>query len=142
MDASRQDESPQGAGEAAFQPRPLAGLASLAKSLGTALPSQSSPAEANARPRPPAATSPFAQAFQAKLVVAREHKGRGGKSVTCVRGLTGAEAVWERLAKELRHELGSGVRVEDGVLVVQGAMTERVAAALTRRGAARIVIGN
>lgn len=142
MDSSRRGESPDPAGDATFQPRPLAGLASLAKSLPSPLPSKSLPAGANAPPQPSTAPSPFAPAFQAKLVVARENKGRGGKSVTCVRGLTGSEALRERLAKELRHELGSGVRIEDGVLVVQGAMTDRVAAALSRRGAARIVIGN
>ncbi|HUR27966.1 MAG TPA: hypothetical protein VM509_07260 [Planctomycetota bacterium] len=54
----------------------------------------------------------------------------------------GTAELLETLARELRHELGTGVRAVDGELIVQGALTERLAACLAKRGAARIVIGN
>ena len=84
----------------------------------------------------------MAKALRGKIVIARDARGRGGKTVTTVRGVVGSAALLEALAKELRHELGLGVKVDDGTLLVQGAQSERLAACLTRRGALRIVIGN
>jgi len=122
----------------ALRSRPLAQLAQLAAGLPS-LPD----AEKQAQPSPArAASTPWARALRGKLVIARDARGRGGKTVTCVRGIEAAPALLEALAKELRHELGTGVRVEQGVLIVQGALSVRVAACLEQRGAARIVLGN
>jgi translation initiation factor 1 (eIF-1/SUI1) len=86
--------------------------------------------------------SPLSRALAGRIVISRDARGRGGKTVTFARGIVAATALLEELARDLRHELGTGVRVEDGALIVQGALTERLAAALAKRGAARIVIGN
>ena len=66
--------------------------------------------------------------------VQRETKGRGGKSVTLVRGL-GLDAVaLAALAKQLKAACGSGGTVKDGVIEVQGDHVVTLIAALEKRG--------
>ncbi|MCB9915945.1 MAG: translation initiation factor [Planctomycetes bacterium] len=100
-------------------------------------------------PRPPEVAlpaprrpSPSRRCSRASSSCAKEAKGRGGKTVTCIAGLGGAEAEREALARELRKALGAGARVEGDELVVQGALVERVASWLEARGAQRVVRGN
>lgn len=52
--------------------------------------------------------------------VSRETKGRGGKSVTVVKGLGLAPVAMAALAKQLKAACGSGGTVKDGVIEVQG----------------------
>ena len=52
--------------------------------------------------------------------VSRETKGRGGKSVTVVKGVPLAEAALVQLGKQLKAACGSGGTVKDGVIEVQG----------------------
>jgi translation initiation factor 1 len=66
--------------------------------------------------------------------VTREIKGRGGKTVTVVRGLPLAAADLAALGKQLRSACGAGGTVKDGVLEVQGDHAERVLAWLVERG--------
>jgi translation initiation factor 1 len=66
--------------------------------------------------------------------VSRESKGRGGKTVTLVRGLALDEEALAALGKRLRSACGTGGTVKDGVLEVQGDHTERVAALLRAEG--------
>lgn len=63
-----------------------------------------------------------------KVRVSRESKGRGGKTVTLVRGLPLPLAELETLGKQLRSHCGSGGTVKDGVVEVQGDHAERVLA--------------
>jgi translation initiation factor 1 len=66
--------------------------------------------------------------------VSRDSKGRGGKTVTVVRGLPlGADALAE-LGKRLRSACGAGGTAKDGVLEVQGDHAERVVAWLLAQG--------
>jgi translation initiation factor 1 len=66
--------------------------------------------------------------------VQRETKGRGGKSVTVVRGL-GLDAVaLAALAKQLKAACGSGGTVKDGCIEVQGDHVLTLMAALQKRG--------
>ncbi len=65
--------------------------------------------------------------------VGRETKGRGGKTVTLVRGLALDAAALEALGKALRSACGAGGAVKDGVLEIQGDHRERVAALLVER---------
>ena len=58
--------------------------------------------------------------------VSRESKGRGGKTVTLVRGLALDAAALAALGKRLRSACGAGGTVKDGVLEVQGDHAERV----------------
>ena len=121
-----------------FGSRPFAKLSSLSSNL----PAQPTPTPDSKPVESKAKKTPLERALSGRIVISRESKGRGGKSVVFARGIEAPEALLEALAKELRHELGTGVRVEDGAIVVQGALTDRLAACLTRRGAGRIVIGN
>ncbi len=66
--------------------------------------------------------------------VSRENKGRGGKTVTLVRGLPLPLAELEALGKQLRTHCGSGGTVKDGVVEVQGDHAERVLAWLQGQG--------
>jgi translation initiation factor 1 len=66
--------------------------------------------------------------------VGRETKGRGGKSVTLVRGLPLAGDELAALGKQLRSACGSGGTLKDGVIEVQGDHVERVLALLQQQG--------
>jgi translation initiation factor 1 len=66
--------------------------------------------------------------------VSRESKGRGGKTVTLVRGLPLAADELAALGKQLRSACGSGGTAKDGVLEIQGDHCERVIAELTKLG--------
>ena len=75
-------------------------------------------------------------AFASKVVVRYTKKGRGGKAVTLVTGVTeGADSLLARLKKEL----GLGARRDGDELVVQGNQVERVARWLESRGAKKVV---
>jgi translation initiation factor 1 len=79
--------------------------------------------------------------FANKLVVAKSRKGRGGKTVTAIRGLVGTADQLEELARELKKALGVGASVEDGEVLVQGEQEKRVAAWLEAKGAKRVILG-
>jgi translation initiation factor 1 len=66
--------------------------------------------------------------------VQRETKGRGGKAVTVVRGLTLDADALAALGKRLRSACGAGGTVKDGVLEVQGDHVERVIELLKNEG--------
>jgi translation initiation factor 1 len=66
--------------------------------------------------------------------VSRESKGRGGKTVTLVRGLPLAADALAALGKQLRSACGSGGTVKDGVIEIQGDHAERVLALLAGQG--------
>jgi translation initiation factor 1 len=74
--------------------------------------------------------------------VRRERKGHGGKAVTIAEGAGLAGRDVEALARDVKKALGTGARVEDGALVVQGEQTERLIAWLGKQGFASIVRGN
>jgi translation initiation factor 1 len=66
--------------------------------------------------------------------VSRDSKGRGGKTVTLVRGLALNADALAALGKRLRSACGTGGTVKDGVLEVQGDQAERVVALLKAEG--------
>ena len=66
--------------------------------------------------------------------VMRETKGRGGKSVTLVKGLALDPAALAALGKQLRAACGSGGTVKDGVIEVQGDHCEQVIETLQKHG--------
>ncbi|UVW27202.1 translation initiation factor Sui1 [Massilia sp. H6] len=66
--------------------------------------------------------------------VSRQTKGRGGKSVTLVKGLALDAAALALLGKQLRTACGSGGTVKDGVLEIQGEHCELVIETLRRLG--------
>jgi translation initiation factor 1 len=66
--------------------------------------------------------------------VTREKQGRGGKTVTVVRGLPLDAEALAALGKRLRNACGAGGTAKDGVLEVQGDHAERVVALLLAEG--------
>lgn len=66
--------------------------------------------------------------------VSRQTKGRGGKSVTIVKGLALDAAALALLGKRLRTACGSGGTVKDGVIEVQGDHCELVMETLRKHG--------
>ena len=66
--------------------------------------------------------------------VSRDSKGRGGKTVTLVRGLDLDAAALATLGQSLRNACGAGGSAKHGVLEVQGDHVERVMAVLTGEG--------
>ncbi|MGS1010481.1 translation initiation factor Sui1 [Achromobacter anxifer] len=66
--------------------------------------------------------------------VSRETKGRGGKSVTVVKGLALDGAALNALGKQLRNACGSGGTVKDGVIEIQGEHCDRVMDVLQKQG--------
>jgi translation initiation factor 1 len=66
--------------------------------------------------------------------VSRQTKGRGGKSVTLVKGLALDAVALALLGKQLRTACGSGGTVKDGVIEVQGDHCERIMEELRKHG--------
>lgn len=66
--------------------------------------------------------------------VSRQSKGRGGKTVTLVKGLALDPVALAALGKQLRTACGSGGTVKDGVLEVQGDHVERIVDELGKKG--------
>ena len=66
--------------------------------------------------------------------VSRETKGRGGKSVTLVKGLPLDAAALAVLGKQLKAACGSGGTVKDGVIEVQGDHCDALVATLQKQG--------
>ena len=64
----------------------------------------------------------------------RESKGRGGKTVTLVKGLLLDANELQALGKRLRSPCGSGGTVKDGVIEIQGDHADRVTALLLDAG--------
>lgn len=64
----------------------------------------------------------------------REKGGRGGKTVTVVRGLPDKGPQLEARAQELKRLCGAGGTLRDGVLEVQGDHRERIAEKLQALG--------
>lgn len=115
----------------ALTANPFAALGSLKETLpiGQTAPPESSPK--------PAANSPISNA--AKIVVRKERKGHGGKTVTVVEGIAASAA--EVVCGTMKRALGCGARVENGAIVLQGDIGDRASAWLEQNGAKRVVRG-
>ena len=77
-----------------------------------------------------------------KVVVRREKKGRGGKTVTRVCGLRLSEKRLAEVQREMKRSLGCGASVEDEEIVLQGELTARAAKWLEAKLDVQVTIGN
>ena len=66
--------------------------------------------------------------------VSRQSKGRGGKTVTLVKGVALDPVALALLGKQLRTACGSGGTVKDGVIEIQGDHCDLVMDTLTKLG--------
>jgi translation initiation factor 1 len=88
----------------------------------------SSPARGGAPPAgPPVPDDSVVRLF-------RDRSGRGGKTVTIIRGLPERGAALEERAGELKRLCGAGGAVKDGTVQIQGDHRERLAARLRALG--------
>ena len=71
---------------------------------------------------------------QQKLRVSIEKKGRGGKTVTLIRGFVGKEEDLKELGRTLKAKCGVGGSVKDGDVLVQGESKQRITELLKEEG--------
>lgn len=71
---------------------------------------------------------------QQRLRVSIEKSGRGGKTVTVVKGFVGGDGDLKTLGKLLKTKCGVGGTVKDGVVEVQGQLREKVIQLLRSEG--------
>ena len=71
---------------------------------------------------------------QQKLRVAMEKKGRGGKTVTLIRGFVGTESDLKDLGKLIKTKCGVGGSVKEGEIIIQGDFKQRVIDLLKAEG--------
>jgi len=80
------------------------------------------------------ALAPAPKAGPAKVRVAREVSGRGGKGVSVISGLPLAGEALEELATRLKKTCGAGGAVKDGTIEIQGDHRDRLVAELCKLG--------
>ncbi|MBE6275773.1 MAG: translation initiation factor [Bacteroides sp.] len=69
-----------------------------------------------------------------KLRVSMEKKGRGGKTVTLIRGFIGTENDLKELGKLLKSKCGVGGSTKDGEIIIQGDFKQRIIDLLKTEG--------
>jgi translation initiation factor 1 len=94
---------------------------------------ENQPRFASAKGTPAPTTKPGPTGV-ARVRVAREVSGRGGKGVSVVTGLPLAAAALEELATRLKKICGAGGAVKDGVIEIQGDHRDRLVAELSKLG--------
>ena len=63
---------------------------------------------------------------QQKLRVGIEKKGRGGKTVTLIKGFIGSEEDLKDLGKLLKTKCGVGGSAKEGEIIIQGEFKQRI----------------
>lgn len=71
---------------------------------------------------------------QQQLRLSMERAGRGGKTVTLVKGFVGCEADLNALCKLLKQKCGVGGTAKDGEIIIQGDHRQRLLEILKKEG--------
>ena len=71
---------------------------------------------------------------QQKLRIFMEKKGRGGKTVTLIKGFIGTEEDLKVLGKLLKTKCGVGGSVKDNEIIIQGDFKQRITDLLKAEG--------
>ncbi len=104
---------------------------SLGALLGLSFP-ESLEGQEKKRQEPPSVENPASLAGAIRLGL--ERKGRGGKTVTVMREVTGHGHALTALLQDLKRALGCGASLEEGALVFQGDQRERLLPLLKKKG--------
>ena len=92
-------------------------------------------AEALASLPPEPNPEPAAPAFRKqRLIVTIDRRRRAGKQVTLVSGFSGTDEELNALGRQLKTRLGVGGSVDDGEILLQGDVRDKVVAFLTELG--------
>ena len=78
--------------------------------------------------------SPALKPSEQQLEAHFSNKGRGGKTVTVVKGFAGEEADLKSLAKLLKANCSVGGTVKDGEIIVQGNFRDKIIEILKKEG--------
>lgn len=80
-------------------------------------------------------TEPAVPVFQKqRLIVTIDRRRRAGKQVTLVSGFSGSDEELASLGRKLKTRLGVGGSVDDGEILLQGDVRDKVVAFLTEMG--------
>ena len=71
---------------------------------------------------------------QQKLRISMEKKGRGGKTVTLIKGFIGSEEDLKDLGKLLKTKCGVGGSAKEGEIIIQGDFKQRIIELLKAEG--------
>ena len=71
---------------------------------------------------------------QQRLRLSMERAGRGGKTVTLVKGYVGSEEDINALCKLLKQKCGVGGSIKDGEIIIQGDHRQRLVEILKNEG--------
>lgn len=71
---------------------------------------------------------------QQKLRLSMERAGRGGKTVTLIKGFVGTDSDLQTLAKLLKQKCGVGGTAKDGEIIIQGDHRQRLVEILKKEG--------
>ena len=104
---------------------------SSGESFGTSLGALLGPSLGRSPPTTPAGGG---GAQNARVRVAREVAGRGGKGVSVITGLPLDEPALEALATRLKKTCGAGGAIRDGRIEIQGDHRDRLVAELVKLG--------
>lgn len=69
-----------------------------------------------------------------KLEAIFSNKGRGGKTVTIIKGFIGTEQDLKALGKTLKNKCGVGGSIKDGEIIIQGKHRDKIMEILTKDG--------
>ncbi len=71
---------------------------------------------------------------QQRLRISMEKKGRGGKTVTLIKGFIGSEEDLKDLSKLLKTKCGVGGSAKEGEIIIQGDFKQRIIELLKAEG--------
>lgn len=133
-------EVPSAGSAPALKHNPFGALSQVSSGVSGAVSRETAPAVPQIESAPAAEPVPSAKSRK-RLILRREKKHRGGKTVVIVAGLRAsahlAESEIAKLAQHLKQQLGCGGAVErvdsDTVIVIQGDQPARVAELLRER---------
>lgn len=84
--------------------------------------------------KPQAQASSIKNSAKQGVRIRRESKGRGGKTVCVIEGLSLSGDGLKALLKGLKGQLGTGGAIKDGCIEIQGDHREKLLALLEREG--------